>query len=200
MMTPTPGVASCQPRPAQFSNCAAFLGPGGQLECEKTQSDLFQSCSEVRDGVYLPENFQEDTQPCPHRHRCQPRNNVYFSSISLSSNSGSGGVSAQLIIKHLESLICDVQNRQVCLPDNNDGSIMTIENILKTLHRPPTLCIKNPCPSGQWPKIDESGYFRCKSFIDSQSVAVSSSRAKCKRRQVYLYGKCKKNLSGIENR
>ena len=141
MMSQTSGVASCQPRPEQFSNCAVFLSPGGQLECEKTQSELFQSCSEVQDGIYLPENFQENTRPCPHQYQCQPRNDVYYSSISINSNPD---VSAQTLVNHLSSLVCDVQNRLVCLPENNDDSIMTIENLLQTFQRPPTLCRKNP--------------------------------------------------------
>ena len=187
--TDEPGVVTCKLKPVKLSECETVLGPGGYIQCEKT-SELFQACS---DGVYVPENFQEDTIPCPHMYQCQARNELYYSSINSASN-----YSHELVINHLDTLICDHDNKLICLPENNNDYLITVKNILQSFQRPEIKCEKNPCKAGKWPTLDQAGYYRCGSIkLVPFSVLLSGvNRSKCRRRQVYIYGKCRPRFFG----
>ena len=193
MLTDQPGVVSCQLKPEKFSNCEAVLGPGGRVHCVRN-NDLFQPCP---GGVYVPDNFREDTKPCPYMFQCQPRNDLYFASIK----SGTSLISYELIINHLDTLICDYENKLICLPENNNDSLITADNIIQSFQRPEFQCLPNPCQKGNWPLLDDSGYFRCKSSEENILVPFSflltgANSLKCRRRQVYVYGRCRPRFFG----
>lgn len=191
MMTQEPGVVSCQPRPQKFSNCPVVLGPGGQVECAiKTASNLFQPCS---GGILVPDNFQFDTMPCPHKFSCQPRTDVYYSSIKSAT-----GLTKDEMVNHLKSLVCDVESKSICLPENNEDSLMTIDNILQSYQKPQLKCRKNPCPLGSRPSLDEAGYYRCQpDEVGVRSLLLTgANRTPCRRRQVFIYGRCRPRFFG----
>ena len=195
MMTQTPGVVSCQPRPEQFSHCPPVIGPEGQLECAvKTASNLFSPCP---DGVYVPDNFQFDTKPCPHGHRCQPRNSVYYASIKSANHQ----VTKDEMVNHLKSLVCDAESKMICLPENNTDSLLSISNILQSYQNPELKCRRNPCPLGSWPHLDDAGYYRCKADAESlvnvrSFLLLGANRKPCRRRQIYIYGRCRPRFFG----
>ena len=183
MVTQKPGVVSCQPIPASVPDCEVVLGPGGQVICLEDEN-LFGPCSEDGDFFYIPENFQNGTMVCPSNFHCQAvnDNNIY--------NDTRDQVKDHREIDYLTSLVCRMEPRSVCEPDDNSESLLSLTNVATSLFSPRIVCKRNPCPLGLWPSLGGNGLFICESSLDNRSV-VARNKANCKRNQVFLYGRCR---------
>ena len=205
IVTSRPGTVTCQRRPRELVSCSRpVIGADGEVVCDTEPP--FQPCSRGR--VKIPDNFRLNTKPCPSGFTCQPRNQVYWSSLKQFRANKIVGVSE---IEFLKSLVCDADSKQICLPDNNSDNLLSVKNILQSYRTPSQSCQANPCPPGSWPWLDDGGYFRCLpgdadvdscqftveeeggrvvcSLFDFRSI-IPVQRRRCRRRQVFMWGKC----------
>ena len=179
MVTQKPGVVTCQPIPASVPDCEVVLGPGGQVICLEDEN-LFGPCSEDGDFFYIPENFQNGTMVCPSNFHCQAvnDNNIY--------NDTRDQVKDHREIDYLMSLVCRMEPRSVCEPDDNSESLLSLTNVATSLFSPRIVCKRNPCPLGLWPSLGGNGLFICESSLDNRSF-VTRNKANCKRNQVFFF-------------
>lgn len=204
--TNSPGVVRCHSKPEKLANCyQPVIGATGGVECQLRDGPSFRPCD---GGVMMPDNFLPDTKPCPHQFSCQPQNSVYWTSIKDISQNKVVDLSH---IQHLRYLVCGLESKHICLPDNNRDNLLTVENIVQSFKSPRESCQRNPCSAGAWPWLDEEGVYRC--LPHSLTLAPCSSvmldddgvikcdhfslraitplqRNKCRKRRVFLWGKC----------
>ena len=154
------GVVNCEDR-QEDEEC---LHPGVMgltnhhtIGCQDKQllehMEMFQT-SECENGeILMPNNFEEDTLPCPDKFACIEDYSQYLKLPSLEQLNE---------INFFKSITCSKEPKKICLPLENKNFPLTPENIYSTFISSSLKCSKNPCQEGYWPWIEEEeGYQRC---------------------------------------
>ena len=179
-LTPTsiPGDVECQPIPPDISpdcNSLAIL-ENGNIQC----NDLFPDCetltilddgdiqchevyrtSSCQEGqILLPENFIENTKPCPDQFKCS---GDYKSAYSFIKEHFHQGKLRNNVKQFWSSQLCNgtKEKKMACIP--TEGSLALDQNkmMVQSFKPPKYSCQVNPCPLGKWPWLSEDGYQRC---------------------------------------
>merc|ERR1719410_356703 len=109
-------------------------------------------------------------------------NNIYNDTLAEAKHSDE--------LDHLRSMVCSMNPRSVCVPDDNTDSLLSVRNIANSFYSPNIICQENPCPHGYFPGLDDNGYFICEGLIDNRTVLIRTA-SNCKKNQVFLYGRCR---------
>ena len=210
-------MVTCETRPEAFSDCIAVFSPSGGPECQEDseeEANMFKPCE---DGVMVPENFMENTRPCPDGFRCQERNPQYWEAKRAFKLVDKEEV--ELELHFLEGLVCDAETKRICLPvEEKSEPLISPKNIIKTFQRPQAICKVNPCPIETWPWLDEEGVYRClpasKSVQNCQyklemingeldcpitglySFLGTIKESRCRRARVFSHGRCRPKFFG----
>ena len=208
------GMVNCQMIPERFNDCQVLLGPSGEPECKQEEDSMFKPC---KDGVIIPDNFIENTRPCPNGFRCQERNAQYWAAKRVFKVLPIEDLEQEKLF--LEDLVCDVENKLICLPEiNNSEPLISSDNIVKTFQRPVTNCKLNPCPGDKWPWLDKDGVYKCltaSEFVQNcqhapverdgvlqcnvlglNSILGYLKTSKCRRNRVFIRGRCRPKFFG----
>ena len=161
----------------------------------------------------IPDNFAPNTNPCPPNWSCKKKNHQYLEPRQSALRKVFKDWRGMKELEFLGSLACNEDWTHVCLPDNNDHSLLSAENMVQSSIRPVPTCQKNPCSEGNWPWLDERGFYRCLpqdetvetcpnelkeedgmitcAFFDLKSVTINWSRTrKCRKGRIFLWGRC----------
>ena len=140
--------------------CTAIILQDGSVGCEEDSEQSLYSRGQCGAGEFLlPDNFREDTLPCPRGFSCRPsRDSLQYNSALKSFKKGKVNVDQR---QYLKELVCDYQSKSLCLPDDNGDSLFTEENLLASLMTAPARCQVNPCQAGRRPWLAEDGHYRC---------------------------------------
>ena len=183
-------IVTCETRPESFSDCnAVFSSSGGPMCQEDTEEkdDMFKPCE---NGVMVPDNFMENTRPCPDGFRCQKRNPQYWAAkrgFKLMDRE-----QVEIKLHFLEGLVCDAETKRICLPvEENSEPLISSKNIIKTFKRPQAICKLNPCPIETWPWLDEEGVYRC--------LPASKSVQNCQNKPQELNGELHCHILGLNS-
>ena len=175
---------------------------------------MFKPCE---NGVMLPDNFIENTRLCPNGFRCQERNAQYWAAKRVFKVVPSEELEQEKLF--LEDLVCDVESKLICLPEQNDADpLISSDNIVKTFQRPATQCKLNPCLGDKWPWLDRDGVYKCLPASESvhncqhspdekdgvlqcnvlglNSILGYLKTSKCHRNRVFIRGRCRPRFFG----
>ena len=110
--------------------------------------------------ILMPNNFMEDTRPCPGNFTCS---RDYKDAYSFINSHHYQDHENELANKEKElarsTLVCSTTPAMACVP--NIGSLVDDSVLLDSFKVPQSTCQKNPCSRGKWPWITEDGYQRC---------------------------------------
>ena len=166
--TEIPGDVKCQiisPEISPDCNSLTIL-ENGDIKCQDRFRRLNQdyrksSCQEGQ--IMLPENFIENTKPCPEKFECIKNYKPHYSFIKKYKNQGQTELWRQM--KEFVSLmLCsgtkeDKSTRMVCVP--TEGSLEDNNMIIQSFKPPKSSCQDNPCAQGEWPWLSKDGYQKC---------------------------------------
>ena len=183
-------MVTCETRPEAFSDCNAVFTPSGSPMCREDseeKDDMFKPCE---NGVMVPDNFMENTRPCPDGFWCQNRNPQYWAAkrkFKLEKRE-----QVEIKLHFLEGLVCDAETKRICLPvEENSEPLISSKNIIKTFKRPQAICKLNPCPIETWPWLDEEGVYRC--------LPASKSVQNCQNKPQELNGELHCHILGLNS-
>ena len=170
-LTPTsiPGDVECQPIPPDISpdcNSLAIL-ENGDIQCHDRIQKLnqeFRTSSCQTGQILLPENFIENTKPCPDQFRCSADYSSVYSFINDHFNQGQEDLGKKK--RHFWiSLICsgrkEDKSGMACIPTEVSLALDQNKMMVQSFKPPKSSCQVNPCSSGKWPWLSEDGYLRC---------------------------------------
>ena len=61
----------------------------------------------------------------------------------------------------LREMVCEKNSRSVCCPDNEEHSLFTAPNLMRSMLPSKAKCALNPCALGFWPWFDKNGISMC---------------------------------------
>ena len=166
--TELPGDVKCQIIPPEISpDCNSLtILENGDIKCQdrirRINQDYRKSNCQVGQ-IMLPENFIENTKPCPEKFKCTKNYKPDYSFINKYFKQGQTELGRQMR-QFVSLMLCsgikeDKSTRMVCVP--TEGSLEDNSMIIQSFKPPISSCQDNPCPSGMWPWLSEDGYQRC---------------------------------------
>ena len=216
--TAIPGDVTCQLIPPEMSpDCISLtILENGDIKCQDRIQRLNQdyrksSCQAGQ--IMLPENFIENTKPCPEKFVCSKNYQSHFSFINKYINQGQEELGKQ-IRRFWVTMLCsgkkeDKTTRMVCVP--TEGSLEDNKMLIQSFKPPKSSCQGNPCPPRMWPWRSEDGYQRCllasEDEVDGcfgqivemegklqcntfQERFTNLGRNKCRRGKIFRRGRC----------
>ena len=126
----------------------------GEEQIQYRQTD----CPKNR--ILMPDNFMEDTKPCPGNFTCSRDYRDAYSFINWHNDKDGEPDLAQKEKEYaFSSMVCDERPQMACVP--NTGSMEDNSVLLDSFKVPHSTCKENPCSRGKWPWLSEDGYQRC---------------------------------------
>ena len=166
--TSVPGEVQCQEIREDLSNCAVpGIDNNGEAYCineedtvydEAPEQVLYRRASCPESKILMPDNFMENTKPCPRDFMCSINYKNAFSFINKHYKNGETELAKKEKEFALTSLVCSgskgtgpsTEPKMACVP--NTGSLADNSIILDSLKVSQLTCQDNP-------KVD--GYYRC---------------------------------------
>ena len=130
---------------------------------------LFSSASCPPADILLPQKFslEEDIETCPESFSCIEADECDIYSSARQEIEEKKGKVKEKLMNHTKSLICNKVMGKICCPEERGKSFFSTEMILKSFNlSSKTKCVKNPCPTTQWPWINEDGQSICSKHKD----------------------------------
>ena len=140
-------------------NCAH-----GMVRIEGKSKTLFSRASCPLGEILLPQTFslKEDIKACPEIYSCIEAAECEIYSSARQELAEMTGKVKEKLTNYTKSLICNLAKKKICCPDEKDKSLYSTEMILQRFNfSSKTKCVKNPCPTNQWPWINENGLAIC---------------------------------------
>ena len=163
------GIVKCVPVEDKFKvfdgSCTPFLTEKKEVSCgERLEETLFrtQNCNDGQ--IFLPDNFEEGTMPCPESWTCQQFNITRMGmSQQMSDNifRDKHLRNENVKVRYVRDLICSEEKKRICLPEKERVSIFSLNHLEESIHGAQPACQKNPCSEGLWPWLGDDGYYRC---------------------------------------
>ena len=162
--TSVPGEVQCQTITYDLLPCNSrnlAINYDGEAYCTKDEKLIqyrLTNCTE--NMILIPENFMEDTRPCPGNYTCSRDYKEAYSFINWHYEKDNEPDLAQKEKEYVfSSLVCDEGPQMACVP--NIGSMAENSVLLDSFKKPHWTCKENPCSRGKWPWLSEDGYQRC---------------------------------------
>ena len=217
--TAIPGDVTCQPIPSEISpecNSLTIL-ENGDIQCQDKILRLNQDYrkSNCQEGqIRLPENFIENTTPCPEMFICRKDYQSHYSFIKTKYFDQGQQELGKQMRQFWGTMLCsgnvrDKSSKMVCVPTK--GSLDDNKMMIQSFKPPKSSCQVNPCPRGTWPWQSEDGYQRCLLASEEevndcfgqivetegklqcqifQEHFTNLARNKCPRGRIYRRGRC----------
>ena len=111
--------------------------------------------------IRIPDNFMEDTKPCPGNFTCNRdyRNAYSFINRHYYEKDGEPDLAKKEKGYARSFMVCNERPQMACVP--NTGSMEDNSVLLDSFKVPKSICKENPCSRGKWPWLSEDGYQRC---------------------------------------
>ena len=182
--TSVPGEVQCQEIREDLSNCAVpGIDNNGEAYCINEEDTVYDeapeqvlhrraSCPENK--IMMPDNFMENTKPCPKDFMCSINYKNAFSFINKHYKNGETELAKKEKEYANSSLVCSgskgtgpsTEPKMACVP--NTGSLADNSKLLDSFKLSEMTCQDNPCPRGKWPWVSAAdGFQRC---LEERSV------------------------------
>ena len=179
-----PGEVQCQEIREDLFNCAVpGIDNNGEAYCINEEDTVYDEAPEQvlhrragcpENKVLMPDNFMENTKPCPRDFMCSINYKNAFSFINKHYKNGETELAKKEKEYANSSLVCSgskgtgpsTEPKMACVP--NTGSMADNSKLLDSFKLSEMSCQDNPCPRGKWPWVSAAdGYQRC---LEERSV------------------------------
>ena len=226
--TSVPGEVQCQEIREDLFNCTETrIDDKGEAYCIKEEApELFRRAGCPENKILMPDNFMENTKPCPRDFMCSRNYKNVFFFINIHDKDGKTELTKKEIDYTFSLLVCSGSRsisstdlRMVCVP--NTGSLADNSKLLDSFKPSEMTCQDNPCPRGKWPWVSAAdGFQRCleeRSVEEIQNcpqnyfvvealgklecqeinpIYSNIAGEKCKKGKIFLNGRCRPRFFG----